>query len=228
MSREARMKPETEPRQAQSISSWAAGSVRVGIVVLAAGASTRMGEPKQLLRYEGETLLRRAVNAALASRCRPVIVVVGASLGALRDEVAGTGASIAVNEAWAEGMSSSIRCGVAALEAATEGRAEALVLMLCDQPFVTGRVVNRLLETYDARRPLPLLVASEYQSRDEKTRGVPALFSRPLFSELLALRGSAGAKQVIAQHSTEAAVIAVPEAAFDVDTPHDYRVLQAR
>ncbi|MBA3320864.1 MAG: NTP transferase domain-containing protein, partial [Pyrinomonadaceae bacterium] len=65
------MKPETKARQAQLISSSAAGRARVGIVVLAAGASTRMGESKQLLRYEGETLLRRAVNAALASRCRP-------------------------------------------------------------------------------------------------------------------------------------------------------------
>lgn len=216
------------PRSQQSSVSKAlhTGEANIGIIVLAAGASSRMGESKQLLRLRGETLLRRAVNAALDSRCRPVIVVTGASLRALRDEVVGTGAIIAVNQAWAEGMGSSIRCGIVALEAATAGRAEAAVLMLCDQPFVTGEVINRLLEAY--RAGASPLVASLYEAQGEKTRGVPALFGRPLFPELMGLRGAEGAKRIIAQHSSEASVIAMPEAAFDVDTPRDYRVLLAQ
>ena len=194
----------------------------VGVILIAAGASERMGEPKQLLRYDGETLLCRAARAALDSRCRPVVVVLGAHAGALRGEV--SGAQVVVNQEWAEGMSSSIRCGLRALEAVTAGSAAAAVLMLCDQPFVTSGVINRLLETYETKRPL--LVASEYEAGGERTSGVPALFSRSLFSELMELRGAQGAKRVIQRHAPEALTVAAPEAAFDVDTPEDYRILK--
>lgn len=198
----------------------------IGIILLAAGASLRMGQAKQLLRYEGETLLRRSVRSALESRCRPIIVVLGAEVDALRDEVADTEAQVVINESWSEGMSSSIRCGLAALEAATSGQAQAAILLLCDQPFVRTTVINRLLETYHLRHSL--LVASEYESKGERTRGVPALFSRSLFSDLMDLRGAEGAKRIIARHDSEAAIISVPEAAFDIDTPDEYQDLRER
>jgi molybdenum cofactor cytidylyltransferase len=198
--------------------------IGIGVVVLAAGASERMGEPKQLLRYGGGTLLARAVRAALDSRCRPVVVVLGANAEALRGEVARVGVRVVVNEEWGEGLASSIRHGIAALEAATGGSARAAVLTLCDQPLVTGVVVNRLLGAYEARRPL--LVASEYEVGGERARGVPALFSRALFPELMCLRGTEGAKRIITRHASEAAFISAPEAAFDVDTPEDYRILK--
>src|SRR5438046_1682888 len=120
----------------------------IGIIVLAAGASVRLGEPKQLLRYQGLTLLRRAVNAALDSQCCPVIVVLGAKADILRDEIAETGTQTVVNQGWDEGMSSSIRCGISALERATSGQASAAVLMLCDQPFVDATTINRLVKNY--------------------------------------------------------------------------------
>ncbi len=185
-----------------------------------------MGEPKQLLCYNGETLLRRAVRTALDSKCRPVIVVLGAHANALRAEIADTQAHVAINPAWHEGLSSSIRCGIAALEAITAGSAQATVLMLCDQPFIAASVVNRLLETYAATGSP--LVASEYEVEGERTRGVPALFSRTLFHELMKLRGQEGAKRVIAQYALDAVVIAAHEAAFDVDTPHDYQLLRSK
>jgi molybdenum cofactor cytidylyltransferase len=200
-------------------------SVRaVGVVVLAAGASRRMGEPKQLLRYGGESLLRRAVQAALGSRCRPVVVVLGAHAEVLRGEAAG--AQVVVNEEWAEGMSSSIRCGLRALDAATPVLADAAILTLCDQPFVTSEVIDRLVAAYEEKRPA--LVASRYESGGEATTGVPALFSRELFAELMELRGAEGAKRVITRHASEATHVSVPEASFDVDTPEDYRSLTAR
>lgn len=198
----------------------------IGIIVLAAGASLRLGQAKQLLNFGGETLLRRAVRAALNTRSRPVIVVLGAEADALRHEIADTEAQSVINEAWYEGMSSSIRCGLAALEAATSGQAQAALLMLCDQPFVTTAVINRLLETY--RRERAPLVASEYEAKGERTRGVPALFDGTLFPELMSLRGAEGAKRVIERNLREAALVFVPEAAFDVDTPGDYRVLRAQ
>lgn len=196
----------------------------IGIIVLAAGASARMGEPKQLLRFEGETLLRRATNAAFASRCRPVVVVTGARHDEMGDELDATGALVVVNEEWIEGMGSSIRHGIAALEAATAGTAEAAVLMLCDQPFVTGESLNRLLEAH--REAASPLVASRYEAQGEMTHGVPCLFGRALFPELMNLRGGEGAKSVIMRHASEAASVFMPEAAFDVDTPRDYEALR--
>jgi molybdenum cofactor cytidylyltransferase len=196
----------------------------VGVIVLAAGASERMGEPKQLLRFGGETLLRRAVRAALDSRCRPAVVVLGARAEELRGEV--DGAQAVVNAGWAEGMASSIRCGLLALEASAPAPADGAVLTLCDQPFVTSEVINRLLEAYRAGRPP--LVASEYVAGGESARGAPALFSRALFPELIALRGGEGARQVIRRHAPAAAFVPVPEAAFDVDTPGDYLGLTRR
>lgn len=195
----------------------------VGAVVLAAGASSRMGEPKQLLRLGGETLLRRALRAAFEGGCRPVVVVLGARAEELRAEAVWGGAHVVFNEAWAEGMGSSIRCGLGALLDATgEALLEAAVLMLCDQPFVDGEVIGRLVETYRAGGAR--LVASRYGV--EGARGVPALFDCTLFPELLELDGAEGAKGVIKRHACEAAYVAAPAAAFDVDTPDDYRALK--
>lgn len=196
----------------------------IGIILLAAGSSSRMGEPKQLLRFEGETLLTRAVRAALETQFRPVVVVLGSGADALRAEVEASDALVVVNEAWAEGMSSSIRYGLSALEASASDEIEAAVLLLCDQPFVTSGIIIQLVDAYHARRPL--LVAAEYEVRGEQMRGVPALFSRKLFPELMALHEAEGAKRIIMRHGADATFIAVPAAAFDVDTPDDYRSLQ--
>jgi molybdenum cofactor cytidylyltransferase len=202
----------------------------IGIIVLAAGDSSRMGEPKQLLKFEGETLLCRAARAALGVRSGAVVVVLGFRAGVMQEELDAPGALAVVNESWPEGMSSSIRCGLQALEASTADSIEAAILMLCDQPFVTSDVLKRLVDAYSAGRAL--VVASEYESQGEqtpgageKTLGVPVLFNRALFPELMGLRGAEGAKRIIMRHKAEAAVIAMPEAAFDVDTPGDYRAL---
>jgi molybdenum cofactor cytidylyltransferase len=195
----------------------------IGIIILAAGSSSRMGQPKQLLRCAGESLLSRAIRVALETPYRPVIVVLGSQAETLQEELAATEARLVVNQEWAEGMSSSIRCGLRALETAVRGATEAAILMLCDQPFVTSGIIRRLVETYLAQRPL--FVASEYQTKDGKTQGVPALFSSSLFAELMELRGAAGARRIIARHEAAGSIIAVPEAAFDVDTPDDYLAL---
>jgi molybdenum cofactor cytidylyltransferase len=195
----------------------------IGIVVLAAGASSRMGQPKQLLPYEGETLLSRAIRVGLETQCRPLIVVLGSDAETLQEGIGASSARIVVNQAWAEGMSSSIRCGLRELEEVTADKIDAAIFMLCDQPLITSVIVRRLVDAYHSRRAL--LVASEFEADGEKTRGVPALFGRTLFPELMELRGVEGAKRVIARHAAEATVIAVPEAAFDVDTADDYRAL---
>lgn len=196
---------------------------KIAVVVLAAGASTRMGTPKQLLSHEGQSLLRRAADVALNSICRPVVVVVGAHAEMLRRELNDLPVQVVENGKWSEGMSSSIRAGVEALEGDDEpaGGPEAVVLMLCDQPFVTSELLNQLVAAYrSGRAPI---VASEYGGNC----GVPALFSRPMFEELITLGGAEGARHLIARHADEVTAVPFARGTFDIDTPADYARLCA-
>jgi xanthine/CO dehydrogenase XdhC/CoxF family maturation factor/CTP:molybdopterin cytidylyltransferase MocA len=194
----------------------------IAIIILAAGASTRMGRPKQLLTYDGRTFLRNAAEMAVASVCRPIIVILGANADRLHSEIGGLPVQPVVNERWAEGLGSSIRAGVEALERCDrEEAAEAVVLMLCDQPFVTAAVIDELVTAY--RSSGKRLIASEYGG----TMGVPALFGREYFAELAALSGAAGAKQIIAVHASEVVRVPFPNGATDIDTPEDYVALQS-
>ncbi len=192
----------------------------IGIVVLAAGASTRMGTPKQLLPYRGCGLLCRAVETALASVCRPVVVVLGAQAERLEHEVRQFPIRLVHNSHWADGMSSSIRAGIGEL-AKAGNHSGAAVLMLCDQPLITPQTLDRLVAAH--RSTGRLIVASRYGG----TVGAPALFHRSFFPTLLALEGQAGAQQIIRKNSRNASFIAAPEGAVDVDTPADYQQLRA-
>lgn len=195
----------------------------VAIIILAAGASTRMGRPKQLLTYGGRTLLRNAAGTAVASVCRPILVVLGAYADQLQSEIDDLPVQAVVNEWWAEGMGSSIRAGLEALEHGDrEGAAEAVVLMLCDQPFVMAAVINDLVTAF--RSSGKGIIASEYGG----TVGVPALFGREYFAELAALSGAAGARQIIAAHASEVVRVPFPKGTTDIDTPEDYLQLQQR
>ncbi|HEX8721803.1 MAG TPA: nucleotidyltransferase family protein [Pyrinomonadaceae bacterium] len=192
----------------------------VGAVVLAAGSSSRMGRPKQTLSYRGESLLRRAALAALGAGCRPVVVVTGAYAGLSRRELDGLDVREVFNPLWETGMASSIRAGVDGLLGADAGVAAA-VFLLCDQPHVTAEVVSGLVSAHRATgRPV---VASAYGGGF----GVPALFGRALFAELARLEGTAGAKQVIKRHTSEAHFLTLTGGEVDVDTPEDYSRLTA-
>ncbi|HYP50101.1 MAG TPA: nucleotidyltransferase family protein [Pyrinomonadaceae bacterium] len=192
---------------------------KIGIIILAAGASTRMnGEPKQLLEFEGKTLLRRATETALSSGLRPIVVVLGANAEKLLPEIKDLPVLTAINENWASGMGGSIKTGLSVLLAENRG-IEAAILMLCDQPFVTAETLNRLVETFQkTKKPIAVCQYAD-------TVGVPALFAREMFAELSAFQGDTGAKAVIKKHSAEVAQTPAPEAAFDVDTQADFQKL---
>jgi molybdenum cofactor cytidylyltransferase len=187
----------------------------VGLIILAAGASTRMGTPKQLLRYDQQSLIRHVVEVARASVCDPVIVVIGAYAELIKQEIDPIQVHIVENPLWGEGMSSSIRVGMEALNKINP-EAEAVVLMLCDQPFVFTQLINHMVEIHQIT--LKLIVASEYTN----ILGVPALFKRVLFAKLIALSGITGARQVIKKYAQEAIGILFPEGLIDLDTPKDY------
>lgn len=191
----------------------------IAAVILAAGASSRLGRPKQLLTLDGQTLLRRTVEAATKAGCAPVIVVLGAHAEQLAGEVGAAAGSIQViiNEKWSEGMGTSLASGIAALEAAAPN-VRAAVVLLCDQPHVSADVVRALVETFSvSNNPV---VASEYGG----VRGAPCLFARSLFPELAALSGDVGARKIIARQDAEqVAVVPFAGGQEDVDTPDDWR-----
>jgi molybdenum cofactor cytidylyltransferase len=192
----------------------------VGAIVLAAGASTRMGRPKQLLQFGGETLLRRSASVALKAGCRPVVVVTGADAAASRKALRGLDVLEAENAQWESGISSSVRVGIEALVTANP-RTAAVVLMLCDQPFVTSEIIAQLVAAHlETGRSI---VASRYGG----SYGVPALFGKVHFAELTTLEGDAGAKRVIQKHLPEVRLVSFPEGEIDIDTPDDLARLQS-
>jgi molybdenum cofactor cytidylyltransferase len=194
---------------------------KVGAVILAAGGSSRLGQPKQLLTLRGETLVCHAVRAATDAPCAPVVVVVGESGSAIRTELRGTSAIVIENLEWQGGLGTSVRCGTGHLLEAVPG-IDALVLMVCDQPLVEAKTIAALIA--EQERTGKPIVASSYAN----TLGVPALFDRSCFDALLALPDDSGAKALIASRPNDAAAIAFEAGAIDIDTPGDYQRLQER
>lgn len=193
--------------------------MRVGAVILAAGSSSRMGSPKQTLRFRGESLLRRAALAALEAGCDPVVVVTGANAEPSRRELDGLDVREALNMDWDTGMASSIRVGLGELIRADP---DAAVFLLCDQPYVDAGVISGLIQAHRAtEKPI---IASAYGGGF----GVPALFTRDLFSELTGLEGTSGAKEVIKRHAAEACLLPFQGGEVDVDTPDDFSRLLSK
>lgn len=188
---------------------------RFGVVVLAAGASARLGRPKQLLPYLGKTLIEHAVRTAIASGAAEVVVVVGAEADAVRARLHGLPVRVVRNGAWVEGMGGSIRRGVAALGETID----CAVVALCDQPKITPRLL-RDLATKALASGSPI-VASSYDG----VLGAPCAFLREMFPSLLALEGDIGARQLIRSSGLEVETVELDGGNVDVDTAEDVRRL---
>lgn len=190
---------------------------KTGLALLAAGASTRMGRPKQLLRFGGESLLQRMLRIALETPFRPVAVVLGARAEELAAGLEGAAALIVHNSAWASGMGSSAAAGLEALLRA-EPELDAACFILVDQPYLAAAHLLELQNLLD-RQPEKLGAASAY----EQTLGVPAIFLKALFPELLQLHGQKGAQPVIKKYQAQIAAVPFPQGQADLDTPEDWR-----
>jgi molybdenum cofactor cytidylyltransferase len=175
--------------------------MRVPAIVLAAGASKRLGEPKQLVRLGRETLLGRAVRMAREAGCSPVVVVLGASARVIQAGCELGDAVVVVNEDWTEGMGSSVRVGVRALT-----DVDGCVVLTCDMPAVTAAHLRELMASGE-------VTASAYAGR----RGVPAYFPAGSFASLMKLRGDAGARELL--RAAQSVELAGGE--LDVDMPTD-------
>jgi molybdenum cofactor cytidylyltransferase len=191
----------------------------VGIVLLAAGGSTRMGRPKQLLPFRGTTLLRHAARTALATGCAPLVVVLGGEAPACRQTLEGLAFSMAENADWEQGMAGSIRCGIKMLEQVYPEVRAALILVH-DQPLITPEMLQKLVALW---KPPDIRAAAAFYGGSV---GVPAVFDRALFAELKALSGAEGAKKILLRGGPAVASIEMPEALVDIDRPEDYRRVQ--
>jgi molybdenum cofactor cytidylyltransferase len=189
------------------------------LILLAAGGSARLGRPKQLLEYEGTSLLRRAAETALASECRPVVVVLGAEAESCAAVLQGLAVRIVINEGWKEGLASSIRAGLVTIEKEAPG-IKATILSVADQPHLTPALLDSLIEHLSATGKK--IIAAQYAG----VAGPPVLFCASLFLQLKSLRGDEGARRVLRENPEEVALVPFPAGSLDVDTPEDFEKLR--
>jgi molybdenum cofactor cytidylyltransferase len=194
---------------------------KIGAVILAAGESSRFGRPKQLVQFRGKSLVRRVAAAAREAGCSVIVVVLGSKRDQIERELKETDAIVAENQNWRRGIGSSIRVG---LESAVNQAPdiEAIVLLTCDQPFVKTDTIERLIAMREKTKKA--IVASSYS----ETLGVPALFDRSCFQELLTLPDDSGAKSIILSNHERVAELLFPEGKIDIDTAADYEKLTAQ
>jgi molybdenum cofactor cytidylyltransferase len=185
------------------------------VIVLAAGSSSRLGSPKQLLAIGGQNLVQHAVSVAMSSRIGPVLVVTGAHRKVVEAALEDMDVQMAYNPDWQEGMGSSIRWGTRValgLYPETEG----LLFMVCDQPHIQAAVLRTLLDSQ--RESGSPIVTSSYDG----VRGTPALFHASLFEELTTLQGDSGARPLLQKYAADITAVPFTLGRTDIDTPADY------
>ncbi len=183
-------------------------------IVLAAGDSTRLGQPKQLLKIDGETLLHRTVRIAAEVGSNPIFVVLGFESNRMQQEISDLAAKIAINSDWQLGMGSSLRCGMDALTRENP-QPERVLLLVCDQVKVSAGTLSELLRV--SAKIDPLIAASRYANR----LGVPAIFRKQLYADLLKVEGDQGARSVIQKYLDKTTAVDFPEGSIDIDSPQD-------
>jgi molybdenum cofactor cytidylyltransferase len=187
-----------------------------GLIILAAGSSSRLGKPKQTLILNGKSLLQHAIDEGLSSACDAVLVVLGANELEILASLASPKVVICKNPNWKQGLSTSIRCGIDELTKSFPDIKQAII-MPCDQPFVDAKLLNQLLSEKEASAKD--IVACSYDG----TYGTPAIFDKHVFSELQSLTGDQGAKKIILASKDRVSVIPFALANIDIDTEEDYR-----
>ncbi len=184
----------------------------ITIIILAAGSSSRLGRPKQLLELNGNTLLQKSIKTAL-NVSKNVIVVLGANEKLIRPTIIDFPIKIVLNENWTEGMSSSILTGMSVL---AKENCQAVLIMLCDQPFVDASLLEKMVSFFE-RSEFPI-VAAEYKGKV----GVPAIFDVSFFPKLRTLEGQKGAKALIMNNLEKVERVIFEKGRIDIDTEEDW------
>lgn len=195
--------------------------VDTGIIILAAGSSSRLGKPKQLLVYQHRTLLQHVADEAEAAKLSPVVVVTGANASLTASSLMMKNVLLAENEGWQEGMGSSIVTGMARLLQHSK-KTEAVILAVCDQPYVSAALFRKLIAA--KKESGKGIAASQYDG----INGTPVLFTKPYFHQLQNLRGNEGARKLLKFYHHDVATVPFPQGGIDIDTEDDYRKLLAQ
>jgi molybdenum cofactor cytidylyltransferase len=190
----------------------------IGVIILAAGASTRLGSPKQLLAYRNKNLLQHTIDVISASSVDHITLVLGAHADLILPHISTGRCRMVRNQNWAEGMSSSIRYGLASAISQNPSL-DAAIFVLCDQPYLTSEIIDTIVLRYqeNPKRIINCNYGDGY--------GPPTLFSSALFPLLLKLHGSEGAKSIVKQYAKEVDFIDFVGGATDIDTLDDYESL---
>ena len=192
----------------------------ISVVILAAGRSARMGKPKMLQRVEGRPMLEKVLEVFRHARVDEVVVVLGADAERIKKGIRFGGERIVLNTEYPSGMSSSLRLGLAA----AGPRADAVIIALGDQPFLSPLTVDRLVERYLGEKA-PVVVPVH-----DGVRGNPVLFARSAFPDIMQVRGDVGAKSVVGAYGDRVLEVPVEDGGvlFDIDTPADYERATSR
>jgi len=201
-------------RSPDGVSKSTDGTSTPGVIVLAAGNSSRLGRPKQLLPYRGQTLLTHTTAEILNAGLHPIVVVTGAFHAEVGDSLRGQSVDIVFNPAWEEGMASGIVAGLSNI-LSTYPDVDAVIIAVCDQPFISSALLSQLVSMHEVSGKG--IVASAYVN----SVGTPVLFGRSYFEQLLALSGSEGAKKLLKQYPDDLVTIAFPGGDIDIDTGDD-------
>lgn len=191
---------------------------KIGIIILAAGNSSRLGRPKQLLKHKESTLLKNTISEALKTQNSFLIVATGANHDVIEKELNLPEVKLSFNSEWESGMSSSIVKGITELMLLNPD-CEQCILSVCDQPFVTSSVFENLIN--QSKRTGKGIAASAYA----ETLGTPALFHQKYFEELLKLKGKEGAKKLIKKYADDVVSVPFEQGNIDIDTEEDYQKL---
>jgi len=183
----------------------------LAILILAAGNSNRLGSAKQLLPYQNTTLLGNTIAIAKSTGL-PIVAVVGARQDKIVSEINKHNIAFVINENWQTGLSSSLQTGLHYLENKYKPL-DAVLVMVCDQPFVSEKLLKELVEKHKTTQKS---VASFY----DEILGIPAIITKEYFNEIYKLTGDKGARQIINSNDFEKIIFA--KGSIDIDTTNDY------
>ena len=188
------------------------------IIILAAGNSTRFGSIKQLLHFNGKTLLQHAIDEAATAEIQPILVITGANANEVSASIGNNKIEIIFNDDWQEGMASGIVAGISRI-ISLHNDVNKIIIAVCDQPFISSALFKQLYQTQTESQKG--IVACSYAD----TIGTPVLFTQQYFEHLLALHGDEGAKKLLTTFATDVATVHFPNGNFDIDTQIDYHEL---
>ncbi|MCX5823442.1 MAG: molybdenum cofactor cytidylyltransferase [Deltaproteobacteria bacterium] len=189
----------------------------ISAIVLAAGESRRMGRPKQLLEWQGKTLLQHVLESLINSNADEIILVLGHETDRIRKSLPALQIKIVINPDYKQGMASSLRQGLLAMDP----RSEAFLVLLADQPGIGPEIMNRMIREFQRADPRRGIVRPVYRG----LRGHPVLIGVRYLQEALQLQGDVGARQILVNHPTDILEIEVNQDGIlnDIDTPEEYQ-----